>query len=309
MAQPSTDRTGRIQPKTNGAEGDGEQGRSLLKVLLEDSSQDEIRRAVPPKVLSPDRMIRIAMTALKSTRHLNECSAHTFFGCLIQAAQLGLEVNTQLGHAWLIPRRNKKLETRLKSPKPMYDCTLMLGYQGMIELSMRSNRMTEITAMAVREGDHFKRKYGLNAILDHEPSEEPDRESKEITHVWALARLVNGGQPWLALSRPQIEARRLRSASPNEGPWVTDYEPMACKSAIRALWKVLPKSSEMALADSIDLAADMGRSQANVFDAKVAAAIERQGLTPLMSGDEEDLDAMQFNQVTGEVHAGQETLV
>ena len=305
MGQPNTDKTGRIHPKNGGVE-ENDQGRSLLKLLLADNSQDEIRRALP-KFVTPDRMIRIAMSALKNTKHLSECSAHTFFSCLIQSAQLGLEVNTPLGHAWLIPRRNKKLEFRLKSDKPIYECTLLLGYQGMIELSMRSDRLSDISAMAVREGDYFKRRYGLNAVLDHEPSDAADRESKEITHVWAMARLRNGGTPWLALSRAQVEARRARSATPNDGPWVTDFEPMACKSAIRALWKFLPKSSDMMIAEMVDNAAENGRSQTNAFDPKVAEAIERQGLQPLPGADE-DLDPIQFNQETGEV-VGQEALV
>jgi recombination protein RecT len=313
MAQPKTDHTGRIQkppaPTNGGEPPPNTEGKSLMHMLLDDKMQVEIQRALPEH-LKASRMIRIAMTALRQTRNLHLCSAHTFFGALIQSSQLGLEVNTPLQHCWLIPRRNNKLEQRLraqgKNPPPIYECTLMLGYQGMIELSMRTDRVAHITAMAVRDGDYFKRRHGLRAVLDHEPSDAPDRESKELTYAWALAELKNGGKPWVALSRPQIEARRARSATPNEGPWVTDYEAMACKSAIRALWKVLPKSSEMALVESLEVAADTGKSQASAYDSEVRAAIERNGLLPLTEGDD-DLDLEQFRQAT-QAPDGQEEL-
>jgi recombination protein RecT len=251
----------------------------LYKILGKDWVKKEIARALP-RHLDPDRILRIGITALRNTRDLHLCDAPSFLACMFQTSQLGLEPNTPLGHAYLIPRRNKKRE-EAERRAPIFECTLIIGYQGMLELSTRSDRVTEVMAMAVRDGDHFKRKMGLNPVLEHEFSDDPDREMKPITHVWAIARLKNGGQPWISLSRTQIDARRARSAASQNGPWVTDYEAMAQKTAIRALWKFLPKNAEMAIAEQLEVADEINRPQRNAFAAEVHDALERNGLQPL----------------------------
>lgn len=62
----------------------------------------EIQRALP-KHMDADRMARIAMTAVSSTPKLLECDQMSFIGALMQASQLGVEPNTGLGQAYLIP--------------------------------------------------------------------------------------------------------------------------------------------------------------------------------------------------------------
>ena len=297
MNQPRTERNGQIikpeQPPKNGGNVKSAQMRagSLEELLVMPETQQEIARSLPQGKAATDRMLRIYLTALRTTRNLIRCTTDSFLGCILQAGQLGLEPNTPLQQIFLIPRRNKKREEwerQKKMPaREIYECSLIVGYQGMIELSMRSRKLSAITAECVREGDYFKRRLGLNAVLDHEPSDDADRETKPVTYAWALAELTNGGKPWRSLSRAQIEARRARSSTPNEGPWMTDYEAMACKSAIRALWKVLPKSSEMAIADQLETAMDLGRSQRSVFHPDVHASLEALGIQPLADEDDD----------------------
>jgi recombination protein RecT len=271
---------------------------SLKKLLLGEKMQREIQRAMP-KHVPGDRMIRIVLTALSTTRNLSLCAPETFLGCVLQAAQLGLEPNTPLGHCYLIPRRNRALSERLGFE--YYACTLMIGYPGMIDLAYRSGHVHEIGAQAVREGDFFEYEYGLQQKLRFKPSEEGDREdvhqdpvTKEmhaahpITHVWAKATIKSGGQPFQVLSRAQVERRRARSGSSEEGPWVTDYEAMVQKTAIRALWKFVPKSAEMATAEALDVALETGGKQSNVFDDTVQAVLAKQGLEPLVKDDDEE---------------------
>jgi recombination protein RecT len=49
-----------------------------------------------------------------------------------------------------------------------------------------------------------------------------------------------------------IEAVRKRSKSRDFGPWATDYDAMARKTCIRQLFKLLPKSAELARAVAHD---------------------------------------------------------
>ncbi|NCC91426.1 MAG: recombinase RecT, partial [Spirochaetia bacterium] len=82
--------------------------------------QDQIAKALP-SVITAERFTRIALTALSSNPKLAECDRNSFLGGLMQAAQLGLEPNTPLGQAYLIPFRNKK--------KGITECQFQIGYK------------------------------------------------------------------------------------------------------------------------------------------------------------------------------------
>ena len=73
----------------------------MVKVL-----EPEIRRALPA-FLTPERFTRMALSAINNTPELAECTPMSFIGALMNAAQLGLEPNTPLGQAYLIPYKNK----------------------------------------------------------------------------------------------------------------------------------------------------------------------------------------------------------
>ncbi len=276
MSTVKTDSKGQIQKPTNGAALAAapvkQEVQTLDKVLASPAMKAEIARALPRHV-TPDRMARIIMTALRTTPKLIDCTPESFFGCVLQAAQLGLEPNTPLQHCFLIPRWNTK--------KRATECTFLMGYPGMIELSMRSGRMHGISAQGVREGDIFDYEYGLTPHLRHKPSGDADREERPITHVYAIGRMKDGEPSFEVLTKAQIEARRFRSSFPDGGPWASDYEAMAKKSSVRALWKWLPKSPEMARADALEHAADVAATQSNALDPAVTEALGRTGLQPI----------------------------
>lgn len=272
MGAPKTDKSGRIQKRTDGPA----QSASLAGLLQDPKVQAQIQRALPRHV-TPERMGRIVMTALRSTPKLAQCTPDSFLGCVMQTAQLGLEPNTPLGHSYLIPRNNRKTGT--------VECTVIVGYQGMIDLAQRSGRVSGIYAHAVREGDVFEYALGLEPTLRHVPDDAADREDKPITHVYAVARLKDADPVFVVLSRAQIAKRRGRSQAGNSGPWQTDFEAMCLKTAIRALWRWMPKSSEMARTEALEVSADLGSRQA--FDPAIDDAIQAAGLLPADAIDAE----------------------
>ncbi|EBQ9580483.1 recombination and repair protein RecT, partial [Salmonella enterica subsp. enterica serovar Weltevreden] len=73
-----------------------------------------------------------------------------------------------------------------------------------------------------------------------------------VTHVYAVARLKDGGTQFEVMTRKQIELVRAQSKAGNNGPWVTHWEEMAKKTAIRRLFKYLPVSIEIQRAVSMD---------------------------------------------------------
>lgn len=282
-----TDESGRITKSS-------QQPKTLAQQMSEPVMLGEIRRALPAH-LRPEKMARIILTALRTTRDLDKCTPESFFGCVMQAAQLGLEPNTPNQHAYLLPRKNGRTGA--------IDCTLLIGYQGMIELALRSGKVEKIWTRTVREGDHFRVKYGLEEDIEHEPSADPARETRPITYVYAVAALKTGGKVFEVLSAQQIAERRKRSSAGQSGPWVTDFEAMARKTAVRSLYKWVPKSSEMALVESLEQRAELGRVQS--FDDAVTDSVERLGMRPMLDTEGESVDEqrIEYDAETGEVKA------
>ena len=205
-----------------------------------------------PAHMTADRMCRIALTELRKTPKLMECDPMSFVGAVMVCASLGLEIGT-LGQAYLVPFVNRKLGTT--------ECTFILGYKGMIDLARRSGQIISLSAHCVYEKDEFFYEYGLEDNLKHIPSL---TEKGSFKAAYAVAKLVGGGYQFEVMSKPDIEAIKKKSKSGNFGPWVTDFDEMAKKTAIRRLFKYLPTSIEMKKAVSYEEISEL--PDANVID-------------------------------------------
>lgn len=235
-----------VQTATNGQiqkrEEKPEQG--LIRLL--DQMKTEIARALP-KHVTPDRMARVTLTALRTTKDLARCTPQSFLACVMTLSQLGLEPSNGLGFAWLIPRKNKKMGT--------IECTVIIGYQGLMELARRSGQIRSISATAVYEGDEYEVRYGLHPDVTHRPNWAAPRTPAKLVGAYAVARVRDSDDPiFVFVPRLEIEAARKRGASGAgvSTPWDTDYEAMALKTAVRRLFRWLPKSVEMAIASVAD---------------------------------------------------------
>ncbi|MDF4667689.1 recombinase RecT, partial [Vibrio parahaemolyticus] len=120
-------------------------------------------------------------------------------------------------------------------------------------------------ARTVRQGDSFHFEYGLNENLTHVPGE---NEDSPITHVYAVARLKDGGVQFEVMTHNQIEKVRSSSKAGQNGPWVSHWEEMAKKTVIRRLFKYLPVSIEMQKAVILDekAEANVDQENASVFE-------------------------------------------
>ena len=86
--------------------------------------EGEIKKALP-SVITPERFTRMVLSALSTTPKLGACTPKSFLGAMMSAAQLGLEPNTPLGQAYLIPYKNKGVD----------EVQFQIGYKGLIDLA------------------------------------------------------------------------------------------------------------------------------------------------------------------------------
>lgn len=213
--------------------------RDIIKTL-----EPEIRRALP-SVISTERFTRMALSALNNNPQLLECSQMSFLAALMCAAQLGLEPNTPLGQAYLIPYRNKGV----------LECQFQIGFKGMIDLIYRNENVQTIQAHCVHENDEFMYAFGLNPKLEHIPAVDETGSRGEVTHVYALYKLTNGGYGFEVMSKSDIDRhaeKYSKSFASDFSPWRTDYESMAKKTVIKKLLKYAPLKTDVIRAVNTD---------------------------------------------------------
>lgn len=216
-----------------------------VKVLLE-QNKHVIAQALP-KHMNPERLMRVAITSVTSNPKLLECYVPTLIGGIIQCSQMGLEPNTVLGHAYLIPFNNKK--------KNRTDAQVIIGYKGLIDLARRSGQINSIAAHAVRQKDQFEYEYGLEERLRHIPAE---GDRGEITHFYAVAHMKDGGHAFEVMTAAAVTKIRNAGQGKHNPVWSDHYEEMGRKTAIRRLAKYLPLSVEMATAVAMEDATERG---------------------------------------------------
>ena len=206
------------------------------------SYENQFARALP-KVMTPERFARIATTAVMQNPELSKCTPSSFIGALLNAAQLGLEPNTPLGQAYLIPFYNSK--TRSK------ECQFQVGYKGLIDLAHRSGELKSIEAHVVYENDEFDFEFGLEPKLKHIPTKEADKG--EITWVYAIYHLVNGGYGFEVMSAADVNAHRNKfSQAANSPAWKNNWEEMAKKTVVKKALKYAPLKSDFVTAMATD---------------------------------------------------------
>lgn len=197
--------------------------------------EPEIKKALP-NVITPERFSRMALTAISVNPKLAECSQKSFLGALMNAAQLGLEPNTPLGQAYILPFKNKgEMEAQFQ-----------IGYKGLIDLAHRSGEFKTIYAHTVYENDEFDYELGLDQVLKHKPAK---KDRGKAIYYYAVYHLTNGGYGFYVMSRDDVKAhmeRFSKSAGAGYSPWSTDFDEMAKKTVIKKVLKYAPIKTEFA---------------------------------------------------------------
>jgi len=175
-------------------------------------------------------MIGVALTTLQRTHLLAQCTQGSFFNAMLSLSQFGLEPDGRNAH--LIPFRNGKTG--------QYDVQLIIDYKGLVELAMRSGKVSNIHADVVCEEDEFE--YNMGEIKTHKIDFKQPRG--KVYAVYCVCTFKDGTKKTEVMSKDDVEAIRKRSRAGSSGPWVADWQEMAKKTAFKRLSKWLPLSSE-----------------------------------------------------------------
>lgn len=222
-----------IQKAAGRAAARQEQGGKATMQQYIKQMQNEIKKALP-SVITPERFTRIVLSALSTNPKLAETTPQSFLGAMMTAAQLGLEPNTPLGQAWLIPFWNSKIRC--------LECQFQLGYKGLIDLAYRSGEVSAIQAQVVYENDEFTYSFGLEPQLKHVLAMS---NRGNPTHVYAVFRTKDGGYGFEVMSMEDVRAHAQRySKAYNSGPWQTNFEEMAKKTVLKRVLKYAPLKSD-----------------------------------------------------------------
>lgn len=211
--------------------------------------------AALPKAVDPERFTRILLTAISSNPKLQECSSTSFLGAMMQAAQLGLEPNTPLGLAYLIPYRNKGV----------MEAQFQIGYKGLLELAYRTGEYKDIYAHAVYENDVFEYELGLEQKLVHKPAM---TNRGNVIAYYAVYHLTNGGYGMFVMSYDDVVKHKNKYSKATNSPWNSDFDAMAKKTVLKQLLKYAPKAADLSHGMSAD------ESVKHVNEADVEADID-----------------------------------
>jgi recombination protein RecT len=155
------------------------QGKTLREMV---EQMSPAVKAALPAVMTPERFTRIALSALSANPALQKSTPQSFLAAMMTAAQLGLEPNTPLGQAYLIPFKNHG----------QMECQFQLGYKGYIQLAIRSGFYKKLNVTAIKEGelirfDPLNEEIEVNIIED-----EDKREATPTIGYYAMFEYHNG---------------------------------------------------------------------------------------------------------------------
>jgi recombination protein RecT len=232
------------------------------------SFESEMAAALPLHLKkNAEKYARQALTLFSQNPKVQQCSGMSILSALMTASALGLDLTPQLGQCFIIPYDNRKKDGN--KFVTVTEAQFQLGYRGVIALAMRSGELARVTAEVVCERDYFRYSKGLNPVLDHQESTDEDRGA--ITHVYAVANFINGGYAFEVWPVGKVVSHAKKTSKSyykdeysrdgkrtgnkiinDRSPWHTDFESMAKKTLIMAIWKYLPLSTEVMLAATTD---------------------------------------------------------
>lgn len=193
---------------------------------------------------------------------LQACEPVTLMYAALKATALRLPLDPNLGLAYIVPFKNKKLRK--------VEAQLQIGWKGFVQLGIRSGQFLKINVTDIRDGelkgyDLMTGEVNVQAV--------PDRKNKQIIGYLAYFQLTNGFAKSLFMTTEEMEQHANRYSQSYRGEfkdsslWATDKDAMAKKTVLKLLLKrFAPLSIDMEKAVQADQSVLRGDGKLNYVD-------------------------------------------
>ncbi len=260
-----------------------EKNLTIVDLLNKQATKKALEKVVP-EYMTPDRMLNLAINCLDKNPDLKQCEPETVLGAFMAAASLGLEPNTPLQQAFLIPRqRNYKDGNTWKTKM---ECTFQIGNRGFLYLSYQSPKIFGMTTNVIYKGESYKYDSG-QAFLTHEPSLERESDDADFDNIiasYCVVMFSDNPNVKIPIVVPRGDLIKIRESSDTyrylrdaintagtdkdktranklfaDTAWVKWAKPMCMKSSIKQACKQLPLTTQMKRAAQLDDFSEIGK--------------------------------------------------
>jgi recombination protein RecT len=213
-----------------------------------DKVMDAIKR-VMPSFLTADRFMSMAIACSKlALRNNPNIIQSSILVAVYQAARAGLELDENLGHAYLVPFKSI--------------VTMIPGYRGLVHLARLSGKVRDIKPYIAYEKDDFDFYVDdRGAHIRFTPNLlDEDRGAPKAGFAqiyWLDGAVTNFVMPYHKINK--IGAAQITKAGERFTPWKTHREEMDLKTVVRAACKMLPQTPELSTAIAQDEGLEIGR--------------------------------------------------
>lgn len=290
--------------------------KTIFDFLSGDKKIEKAIGAVATQYLTPDRFLRLAVNAVKKTPLLMHCDPQSVLGAFMTSAALGLEPNTILQQAFLIPYKK-----RIKQGNEWvdaYECNFQIGARGFVTLAHRSPHIDTLQAEAIHEGDLFEHMMGSETFLKYRKAL---KDRRELIGAFCFTKMASGHEQATVLPLEELHKIRSRSETYNslqgkvqeakdgrdrekaekklaETPWVMWEDDMSAKSAIKKHSKQLPLQPGDAMVVASQLDGDDGKiiDMATMTDPDMVRAVMAEGTDVAEAVQREDGNVQMLEQ-------------
>lgn len=238
---------------------------TITDYLKSDNMLRQFQSALGSKELA-ERFVRIVLTSIQTNPELQKCTLGSIITAALVAAQLHLEPNTPLGHAWLIPYYDSKTK--------QFYAQFQLGYKGLLDLFYRHPLARICVAKEVRYQDDFAIYEGNRLEIIHKYDYRLPLEKRgDVIGYYCIAELTNGARNVHYEHIQDILAHAKRYSQSFDrpySPWKKFPSQMCMKTVAKACLTYMPLSVEIreALANDEKIRANV-IEDINVFDLPV----------------------------------------
>lgn len=212
--------------------------------------------------IQPEKFMTLTLNAVKRMPKLLECDPKTLFGSIMVAAELGLEPNTVMGYAHILPYKRKYKEGG--QWKEILEAQFQIGYPGWLEIMYRNPKIESIDTGVIYENEEWTFDKGKREPFSHKPLP-PNKRGKDWVAIFAIAWLKDAVKPKvIVLYKEEIDQIKKLSQGANSdySPWnASDKDPflwMPRKTGIKQLVKELPKTKEIETVYHLDNVVETG---------------------------------------------------